>query len=297
MAPKRTSTSTTPTMTQTAIRKLVVDSITATLEEAVNIAQRLMDQVLKHNSVQGTNNHKQKFDDRRTFTNNKNNYRNNNNNRNNDHHQQQNRRQETFRAYAATPTKNSRILKRVGPVAYTLELPKELNNVHNTFYVSNLKKCLSDESVIIPIKELRLDNKLNFVEEPVEIMDREASRYVVVRTVTQLPLYELEHVELQLGFLTDRPVYLDVVHAILGCCRPRSPTLVSDFSSHKFVKWNHLTHVVQCVYEKLLRQEDNGHINIQFALSSSVLKGMQMSRWHDDDDALTWNPSMSLKLW
>ncbi|GKD08670.1 F-box domain containing protein [Tanacetum coccineum] len=61
----------------------------------------------------------------------------------------------------------------------------------------------------------------------------------------ELPPSELEHVELQLGFLTDRPLYLDVVHAILGCCRPRSPTLVSDFSSHKFVKWNHLTHVVQ----------------------------------------------------
>ncbi|GJZ71823.1 hypothetical protein Tco_0635674 [Tanacetum coccineum] len=92
-------------MTQTAIRKLVADSIAATLEEAVNIAQRLMDQVLKYNSVQGTNDNKRKFDDRRTFTNN-NNY--HNNNRNNDHHQQQNRRQETFRAYAATPTKNSR---------------------------------------------------------------------------------------------------------------------------------------------------------------------------------------------
>ncbi|GJV67457.1 putative reverse transcriptase domain-containing protein [Tanacetum coccineum] len=65
------------------------------------------------------------------------------------------------------------ILKRVGPVAYKLEHPKELRNVHNTFHVSNLKKCLSDESLIIPMKELRLDDKLNFVEEPVEVMDRE----------------------------------------------------------------------------------------------------------------------------
>nr|GEU76872.1 reverse transcriptase domain-containing protein [Tanacetum cinerariifolium] len=62
---------------------------------------------------------------------------------------------------------------RIGPVAYKLELPEELNNVHNTFHVSNLKKCLSDESLIIPMKELKLDDKLNFVEEPVEIMDRE----------------------------------------------------------------------------------------------------------------------------
>ncbi|GJV34497.1 putative reverse transcriptase domain-containing protein [Tanacetum coccineum] len=65
---------------------------------------------------------------------------------------------------------------RVSPVAYTLELPEELINVHSTFHVSNLKKCLSDETLIIPMKELRLDDKLNFVEEPVEIMDREVKK-------------------------------------------------------------------------------------------------------------------------
>nr|GEY35901.1 reverse transcriptase domain-containing protein [Tanacetum cinerariifolium] len=58
-------------------------------------------------------------------------------------------------------------------VAYKRELPEELSNVHNTFHVSNLKNYLSDESLIIPMKELKLDDKLNFVEEPVEIMDRE----------------------------------------------------------------------------------------------------------------------------
>ncbi|GJV66424.1 hypothetical protein Tco_1477252 [Tanacetum coccineum] len=61
-------------------------------------------------------------------------------------------------------------------VAYKLELPEEFRNVHNTFHVSNLKKCLSDESLVIPMKELRLDDKLNFVEEPVEIMDREVKQ-------------------------------------------------------------------------------------------------------------------------
>nr|GEV98598.1 retrovirus-related Pol polyprotein from transposon TNT 1-94 [Tanacetum cinerariifolium] len=61
----------------------------------------------------------------------------------------------------------------IGPVAYKLELPEELNNVHNTFHVSNLTKCLSDESLIILIKELKPDDKLKFVEEPVEIIDRE----------------------------------------------------------------------------------------------------------------------------
>ncbi|GKD45993.1 hypothetical protein Tco_1270638, partial [Tanacetum coccineum] len=69
-----------------------------------------------------------------------------------------------------------KILKRVGPVTYKLELHEELNNVHSTFHVSNLKKCLSDESLIIPMKELRLNDKLNFVEEPIEIMDREVKQ-------------------------------------------------------------------------------------------------------------------------
>nr|GEY99560.1 retrotransposon protein, putative, Ty3-gypsy subclass [Tanacetum cinerariifolium] len=56
-----------------------------------------------------------------------------------------------------------RILKRSDPVAYKLELPEELSNIHSTFHVSNLKKCLSNESLIIPMKDLRLDDKLNFV--------------------------------------------------------------------------------------------------------------------------------------
>ncbi|GJV59276.1 putative reverse transcriptase domain-containing protein [Tanacetum coccineum] len=69
-----------------------------------------------------------------------------------------------------------KILERIGPVAYKLELPEELSNVHSTFHVSNLKKCLSDESLVIPMKELQLDDKLNFVEEPIEIMDREVKQ-------------------------------------------------------------------------------------------------------------------------
>ncbi|KAK1427869.1 hypothetical protein QVD17_16567 [Tagetes erecta] len=63
------------------------------------------------------------------------------------------------------------ILARVGPVAYKLKLPHELSNVHDTFHVSNLKKCLSDETLIIPLEEIHIDSKLNFVEEPVGIED------------------------------------------------------------------------------------------------------------------------------
>ncbi|GJV98175.1 reverse transcriptase domain-containing protein [Tanacetum coccineum] len=93
-----------------SIKGNVTASKPQTLEEAITITQRLMDQVIKHNFVQGTNDHQQKFDDRRTFTNHNNyqNNRNNNSNRNNDHQQQQNRRQEIVRAYAVILTKNSR---------------------------------------------------------------------------------------------------------------------------------------------------------------------------------------------
>ncbi|GJT74548.1 hypothetical protein Tco_1041273 [Tanacetum coccineum] len=64
-----------------------------------------------------------------------------------------------------------KILERISPVAYILDLPEELKNVHSTFHVSNLKKYLSDESLVIPMKELHLDDNLNLVEEPIEIMD------------------------------------------------------------------------------------------------------------------------------
>ncbi|GKC77814.1 putative reverse transcriptase domain-containing protein [Tanacetum coccineum] len=66
-----------------------------------------------------------------------------------------------------------KVIERVGTVAYKLELPPQLSQVHNTFHVSNLKKCLSDESFVISLEELRVDDKLHFVEEPVEVMDHE----------------------------------------------------------------------------------------------------------------------------
>ncbi|GJZ43071.1 putative reverse transcriptase domain-containing protein [Tanacetum coccineum] len=70
-----------------------------------------------------------------------------------------------------------KVLEKVGIVAYRLELPQQLSRVHSTFYVSNLKKCLFDESFVIPLDEIHIDDKLHFVEEPVEIMDREVKRH------------------------------------------------------------------------------------------------------------------------
>ncbi|KAD3067056.1 hypothetical protein E3N88_34936 [Mikania micrantha] len=63
------------------------------------------------------------------------------------------------------------ITQWIGPVAYRLRLPDELSEVHDVFHVSNLKRCLADESLVIPLEEIQVDEQLHFIEEPVEIMD------------------------------------------------------------------------------------------------------------------------------
>nr|GFA51225.1 putative reverse transcriptase domain-containing protein [Tanacetum cinerariifolium] len=68
-----------------------------------------------------------------------------------------------------------KVFAKVGTIAYRLELPQQLSRVHSPFHVSNLKKCLSDEPLAIPLDELHIDDKLRFVEEPVEIMDRRSN--------------------------------------------------------------------------------------------------------------------------
>ncbi|GJU63015.1 hypothetical protein Tco_1244850 [Tanacetum coccineum] len=85
-----------------------------------------------------------------------------------------------------------KVLKKVGAVAYKLKLPQELSRVHNTFHVSNLKKCYSDDPLVVPLEGLQVDDKLHFVEEPVEIMDREVkqlrrSRVLIVKVDKDKP--------------------------------------------------------------------------------------------------------------
>ncbi|GJX67653.1 hypothetical protein Tco_0303380 [Tanacetum coccineum] len=67
-------------------------------------------------------------------------------------------------------------LAKVRKAAYRLELPQELSRVHHTFHVSNLKKCYADEPLVMPLEGIHVDDKLQFVEEPVEIMEREIKR-------------------------------------------------------------------------------------------------------------------------
>ncbi|GJU22506.1 hypothetical protein Tco_1155848 [Tanacetum coccineum] len=97
-----------------------------------------------------------------------------------------------------------KVMLKVAPwkgLAYRLELPQELSRVHNVFHVCNLKKCLSDDTLVIPLEEIQLNNKLNFVKEPVEIMDHEVkqlkrSRIPIVKVCWNArrgPEYTWEH--------------------------------------------------------------------------------------------------------
>ena len=68
------------------------------------------------------------------------------------------------------------ILERIGPVAYRLELPTQLGNVHDVFHVSNLRKCLAEGELEVPLEEVQVNEKLQFVEEPVEILESEIKK-------------------------------------------------------------------------------------------------------------------------
>nr|GEV25428.1 hypothetical protein [Tanacetum cinerariifolium] len=121
-----------------------------------------------------------------------------------------------------------KILERVGPVAYKLKLPRELQGIHNTFHVSNLKKCLSDESLIIPLDEVQLDDKLYFIEEPVEIMDLEEREDQMKSTYPRL-------------FTTN--LRTNQSHRALGRCSPKGPcnslhtTLLVRFLNEILNRW------------------------------------------------------------
>ncbi|GJU19626.1 putative reverse transcriptase domain-containing protein [Tanacetum coccineum] len=68
------------------------------------------------------------------------------------------------------------IVERVGPVAYRLKLPQELSCVHDTFHVSNLKKCLAEPDVQVPLDEIEIDENLRFVDEPIKIVERDVKK-------------------------------------------------------------------------------------------------------------------------
>nr|GEW75373.1 putative reverse transcriptase domain-containing protein [Tanacetum cinerariifolium] len=79
-------------------------------------------------------------------------------------------------SYLAEKASDRLILARVGPVAYTLELPEKLKGIHNMFHVLNIKKCLAEDDIVVPMEEIQLDDKLRMIEELVEVVDREVKR-------------------------------------------------------------------------------------------------------------------------
>ncbi|GJT04120.1 hypothetical protein Tco_0838582 [Tanacetum coccineum] len=66
-----------------------------------------------------------------------------------------------------------KVLAKVRKVSYRLELPQELSRVHHTFHVSSMKKCYANKPLVMTLEGIHVDDKLQFVEEPIEIMERE----------------------------------------------------------------------------------------------------------------------------
>nr|XP_043638104.1 uncharacterized protein LOC122609108 [Erigeron canadensis] len=83
-----------------------------------------------------------------------------------------------------------KILERISPVAYRLELPQDLSEFHNVIHVCTLRKCLADPTLNVPLEEIRVDKTLKFVEEPIEILDRQTKKlkniwYTIVKVIWQ----------------------------------------------------------------------------------------------------------------
>ncbi|GJW74310.1 putative nucleotidyltransferase, ribonuclease H [Tanacetum coccineum] len=165
-----------------------------TLEEAINIAQRLMDQVTKHAPMQVSSDNKRKFDDRRTFNNSSrsnNNYRNTNNRYNN--RQQQNQRQEAGRAYAVTPSENSRALYKSVPQDQH-QCPRK-----EDAYMLKDNECSTRHEVVGSTWSPSRSPKLEFQIVPLIL-----GASTVARTPYRLAPSEMQELSNQLQELTDR---------------------------------------------------------------------------------------------
>ncbi|GJZ13569.1 putative reverse transcriptase domain-containing protein [Tanacetum coccineum] len=113
-----------------------------------------------------------------------------------------------------------KILDRVGTIAYRLELPKQLSRVHSTFHVSNLKKCFVDEPLAIPLDEIQIDDKLNFIEELVKIMDQEVMAAPIISISS-------DSSEESVGSRAPRVILFGVIPAIILVI----PEVPMDYSS------------------------------------------------------------------
>ncbi|GJY46649.1 putative reverse transcriptase domain-containing protein [Tanacetum coccineum] len=124
-----------------------------------------------------------------------------------------------------------KILAKVGTVAYRLELPEQLSRVHSTFHISNLKKCLSDETLAIPLDEIQVDDKMHFIKEPLKIMNREVkrmkqSRILIVKVLSwichdvSLEVFVLYSSEESVGTSTARVILFSTIPTVIPSTTP-----------------------------------------------------------------------------
>ncbi|GJT46685.1 putative reverse transcriptase domain-containing protein [Tanacetum coccineum] len=172
----------------------------------------------------------------------------------------------------------SEILERIGPVAYRLRLPKELSEIHNTFHVSNLKKCLADANLHVPLDEIKIDKTFHFVKEPVEIIDHEFSllltplccddTHEVTPRVSALAGCDSDSLTLMViegEVLNDFPRFVGILIAEFAA---DGVDIVAEFCN--LSRWNELSKKTSC---KILPYGDGSYWKTFKPIASLIAKG------------------------
>ncbi|GJR97648.1 hypothetical protein Tco_0269822 [Tanacetum coccineum] len=165
-----------------------------------------------------------------------------------------------------------KVLEKVGAIYYKIELPQELSRVHNTFHVSNLKKCYADEPLAVPLDGLHIDDKLHFVEEPVEIMDREVKRLkqidsTVTYTEVSSPFKDLSDIGSR--GVDGLPMMLEDLYVEAALQAPPSPDYVQGPEhppSHVYVPY-----VPEPLYPEFIPPEDDMLLAEEQPLPAAIL--------------------------
>ncbi|GJR27139.1 putative ribonuclease H-like domain-containing protein [Tanacetum coccineum] len=149
-----------------------------------------------------------------------------------------------------------KVLAKVGKVAYRLELPQELSRVHHTFHVSNLKKCYADELLIMPLEGIHIDDKLQFVEEPVEIMEQEIKRLKRSR----IPLVKVNKAR-----VTPSDIQHSAATQIWGCYKRPARKQEEEDNIALIVSWDNTQAMMEADFElaQRLQTEEQGEITIE----------------------------------
>nr|GEV57110.1 hypothetical protein [Tanacetum cinerariifolium] len=182
-----------------------------------------------------------------------------------------------------------KIIEKVGHVAYQLDLPEELHGVHDTFHVTNLKKCFADPTLKVPLDEILVDAKLNFMEEPVEILEREfkklkRSRIAIVKVRWNSKSCEASKEAIRIkNFIRDLGVVPTVQDPFEIFCDNKSVVaLTKEPKNHK--KSKHIERTYHLVRSKV----EEGHMIMKYIRSEDnpadpFIKALAKSK-HDEHD-------------